>query len=321
MKRLAIVFFLLVAAVVAAAFLLDHVVTTGLRQTEFRDFGKWNAAYRGGIDADIIVNGSSRAYLNFSPRVIEEQTGCRVYNLGLDGHPFHSQNVLYRVYARNNKQAQLVIQTIGGGTLYRPIKIYSQNQFLPYLNDEEVRNLASGLDGFGWADLNLPSYRYLGEFTLASIGLAEYLGLREYGSDRYAGHASFNRSWNDEKATDLLKSFEIKEVGVDDKIKARFVEYLNGLNAAGVEVVLVYTPERFPDSMSTDEIVRNKETFRDIAAKTNVAFLDMDSDKRFESKDLFADPVHMNTKGAGLLSQIVSEWTKENTEVDCEGGT
>jgi hypothetical protein len=70
---------------------LGVVITAGLRKTRIENFSEWNDIFDSKINADLIVTGSSRAWSNVSPKIIDSTLNLNSYNLGLDGAHFDIQ--------------------------------------------------------------------------------------------------------------------------------------------------------------------------------------------------------------------------------------
>lgn len=77
-----IIFFVVL---VSMTYIADTLITTGLKKSKSYYFVDWNRIYGGKIDADIIINGNSKAYHHISPKIIDSVTRLNSYNLGLDG--------------------------------------------------------------------------------------------------------------------------------------------------------------------------------------------------------------------------------------------
>ena len=71
--------------------ILDFIITLGLKKSESDDFREWNDLYQSKINADLIINGSSRAWVHISPQILDTSFSIDSYNLGIDGHNFYLQ--------------------------------------------------------------------------------------------------------------------------------------------------------------------------------------------------------------------------------------
>ncbi len=89
------------AVLIAVLFGTDALVNTGLRTIDTSAFGVFNRIARGGIDADIVVSGSSRALNHFDPRIIERRTGRTAMNIGMNGSQTDMQVAVFRTVPRS----------------------------------------------------------------------------------------------------------------------------------------------------------------------------------------------------------------------------
>src|SRR5262249_43897425 len=71
--------------VLLLAIVFNALITSGLRRINTSSFGVWNRIVDGTINAEIVISGSSRALTHYDPRIIEERTGLRAFNIGLNG--------------------------------------------------------------------------------------------------------------------------------------------------------------------------------------------------------------------------------------------
>lgn len=84
-----------------AAAMLDRVI----RRSDFR----FSQVYRGGIDADIVVLGNSRAVNAFHAPTMEKELGVGVFNLGYNGMSMPLCESVLRDYLRHNKAPKLLL--------------------------------------------------------------------------------------------------------------------------------------------------------------------------------------------------------------------
>jgi len=112
--------------------------------------------YNGEINADIIINGNSKAWHHISPKIIDSVIGLNSYNLGIDGYDFMMQKAKFDMYSKYNKTHKIVIQIVGNSTLDKRDDLYQNIQFKPYINDPIIREITKKYKGFSFLDYNLP---------------------------------------------------------------------------------------------------------------------------------------------------------------------
>ena len=80
--RRLVVFF---CTIIALAFVMNAVITSGLRRLKTSAFGASNQIMEGKVNAQVVITGSSRALSHYDPRIIETIAGRTAYNLGRNG--------------------------------------------------------------------------------------------------------------------------------------------------------------------------------------------------------------------------------------------
>jgi len=286
---------------------IDYLVTAGLRKSGSEQYVVWNDIRSGSAASDVIIQGSSRAWVHFSPGIIGDRLGMTCYNLGVDGYDLDMQLARYRLYREHNQKPKVVVQALDVSSLNVRSDIYEAGQFLPYFNEDAVREGVRPYDYFKWYDYYLPLVRYREEFGLAYAGAMEALGLRHYTSAKDRGYEGMDMVWTGEfeqYARDHPDGVEVVHLeAAENDLDA----FLAECNREGILVVLVYPPEYYKGQ----ELVNNREEifaiYRRLAGKHGVEFLDYSSDPMSLDTTYFYNSQHMNKAGAELFSADVAE--------------
>ncbi len=93
--RVSIFFTILTVLAVGLDFALSSFYRKSLSQGDL-DMETWEDVYRGEIDADVLVLGSSRALMHYSPKILADSLSHSVYNLGMDGSYFPAQYLVFK---------------------------------------------------------------------------------------------------------------------------------------------------------------------------------------------------------------------------------
>lgn len=120
-----------VLLILSTLIILDIAVSKGLRKSEDMMLAEWNDIVSGNINADIIINGSSRAWVDVSPQILENRLNLAVYNIGLDGYPFYMEDMRYELFLKYNNKPKYLIQTLDVFSLSKRIGLYEVTQFFP----------------------------------------------------------------------------------------------------------------------------------------------------------------------------------------------
>jgi hypothetical protein len=303
MKRflLAVVLFALIALLLASA--LDWTVTSGLHKVRAGNYSEWNDIRSGAAAADIIVQGSSRAWTTFSPVIISEATGLTCYNLGIDGYTVDMQMTRYQMYREYDPAPKVVVQSLDMYGLVLRDKVYQPAQFLAYLDDPFLRQNLAHYRYFTWFDRTLPLVRYRGEWATVKMGALQTLGLRSYPTGKVNGYQGQDLSW-DPAALARFKANNPQGTAhaVEPALESALEDFLRQCRDEGVLVVLVYPPEYIEAQPLTTNRAEIMGIYTGLAEKYGFPFLDYSGDPICLETKYFYNSQHMNKLGAETFS-------------------
>lgn len=158
-----------VVLALAGLFLLgDRLAAAAARQAVRASQFRFSALYRGGLQADVVIFGNSRAVHSFPAPVLSARTGLSVLNLGYNGMSFPIARALIEDYlARNARPRALVLElsTLAAGDdgLLADLRPYEgePGALAALAAAERPRDAAAG-------DL-VHLYRYNGELFLRAL--------------------------------------------------------------------------------------------------------------------------------------------------------
>ena len=141
---------------------LDMFMSWRLRTNENRIYAAWNQVYNSDLDYDLVVNGSSRAWTQYSPLILDSILGINSFNLGIDGSAINRQIIKYRKYRDLHGAPLYLIQNIDLGTMGYT-NGYEREQFFPYFfYDKDLILEYDQYENFSFMEKYCPCYRYLG---------------------------------------------------------------------------------------------------------------------------------------------------------------
>lgn len=136
-----ILIFTLILFILATAF--DILLTSKAFRKRSSPLATWNDIFQKNIDADLLIMGSSRAYVQFNPAVFDTILHTNSYNLGMNGRAADSQILKYKVFRhQGNKKPKLILYEVSHTTM-QVSNGYEQFQFLPYLHNLYLWKLCS----------------------------------------------------------------------------------------------------------------------------------------------------------------------------------
>ncbi len=272
-----------------------------------------NDIYSGKANCDVAIYGSSRAWVNFNTKIIEDSLKVHAYNFGIDGHNFWLQYLRHLEFTKYNQKPKEIILAVDIFTLEKRKDLYNESQFLPYmLWNKNIWKYTSSYIGFDQIDYLIPLVRYRGKFSALRTAFKNISMRGKVKTYRYKGFAGMNRSWNSDydEAKATKGTYTAK---IDEQTVLLFEKFVQECKESGIKLILVYTPEFIEGQgfvTNKSEIIR---IYREFSLKYNIPFWDYSNDKICFDKQLFYNTTHLNKEGANLFtSELVSKLKKEN---------
>ncbi len=292
-KTLLFAFILLIMAVT-----FDILLVAKTFQFRSNPFATWNDIYKKNIDADVLVMGSSRAFVQFNPAVIDSVLRTSSYNLGMNGRSADSQILKYKVFEHcGNHKPKLILYEVSHNTM-RKSNGYEREQFVPYLHDQYLWRLCHEQEGFTVADCLLPCWRFLGQQSLMNKILFQKVK-SEYDLPLYKGFRSHDWKWN---GSELEKQDHV-EYHHDTAVIRQFREFLEECRQDSISVVMVTSPFYIGGTRKMLDSDGMHTMFEQIAEDFNIPYLDYTYDTLSYDTAYFYNTMHLNSTGANLFSQ------------------
>jgi len=288
--------FTIILLVLAAAF--DVLLTTRAVRLRTSPFATWNDIYQRNIDADILVMGSSRAFVQFNPAIIDTVLHTNSYNLGMNGRAADSQILKYKVFRHEgNRKPKLIVYEVSHGTMQKS-NGYERDQLIPYLHDSYLWRLFHKQEGFSLADRLVPSWRFLGHNTLIrKILFPQEIG--EHNKPLYKGFRGYNKKWSGKG----LRQQASVSYTHDTTIIRQFCGFLDECRRDSIQVVLVTSPFYIGGTKKMADSTGMHAMFAQIANDYNLPYLDYTYDELSYDTAYFYNTMHLNKTGADLFSR------------------
>jgi hypothetical protein len=292
---------------------VNYIIETGLKKSRGYYFAEWNDILTGSINADVVVCGSSRAYVHVSPKILDSILGMKSYNLAMNGTIFMMEYDRFKIYLKHNKKPKYVIQTLDFGSVAETYELYAYQQFLPYLSDTDIVAMTKNYKGkFGFMDYYFPLYRYNNQGAVVAEGLKSFFG-RGVKSTKYKGYEGQDVPWHpgfkeDVTGRPIAQPFIVK---IDSNSKAKFFEYLELCKREGIKVILVFPPvykPYVPLFVNRADILR---IYDSAAQKYNLPLWYYLDDELSADKNMFYNSQHLKKKGAEIFTEKVAKRIKE----------
>ena len=293
--------------------LLDVIVTKGLRKSNAFEYDDLTKIYNRQIDANLVINGSSKALCQIDPKIVDEGLSVQSYNFGMNGTGFELQNLVYNLYRKYNKKPDYIIQIVSSGTLEKNENMHEYKRYAPYLNDSLVREKAQDLNGFEKVDFYIPFIKYSG-FSIEVInGFGNFIGIKlpTDTNKKYKGYYAHNAQWNNTFEKFKVTNPNGKEIIIDNELIKQLDTSIKKAIQEEINFIMIYPPtyyEAQPYITNREKIIN---IYKAIANNNKILFLDFSSDELTKSKEYFYDSQHLNKKGAEIFTKKLSLRIKE----------
>ena len=285
---------------------VQNILIMGLKRSGNGNIGTLNKVIPGGINAKVVISGSSRAVYHYDPHIIESYTNKKTYNIGRDGTKLDEQLALLKAYLKHNQKPEYVIQNLDSFSLRANDGVTDPLQYMAWLDEPDLyQNIISHRRYF-------EIYHYLPLLGIIREGAVQTAieGLFRpsiQAGSRLAGYSPQNLTWDDE----FGKFKEQHPSGVKWPVDPQGLDALRGLltlcQHERIQLILVFSPEYIESqdmTINRDEIFA---AFHAQATEFQVPFWDYSSDPLSRDKVNFYNSQHLNQNGATLFSQKIGE--------------
>lgn len=295
--------FLLTIIFYCTSVFLQIFLDYGLRKTSFSvNYNEWNDIINSKVNADIIIQGSSRAWVEISPKAFENAFNMSCYNIGIDGYSFLMQYYRFKLLIENNTKPKYIIQILDDYTLTPRPDLYMLEQFIPYLDNKIVRKATSYYKGLDNRDYYLPFYKYTHSRDIIIFGLYGLLKGGISNTGKYKGFASQQKIWDSAFYEFKLKYPNGIRYKVDSQSLKLMEEFLKFCKINNTKVIFIYAPE----FIEAQKFVINRDSIFNIYTKLaidfNLPFLNFSKAEISNNKTYFYNSQHLNSEGAYLFN-------------------
>lgn len=281
------------------AWTADLWITHQFKKLETSPFGNWNDIYDSNIQSDVLIIGSSRAYVQFNPRILDSALHINFYNLGMNGRAVESQVIKYHTYRRlHNAKPKLILFEIYQGTLDTSDG-FDRIQFVPYLKDPVLWNDIRKVDNFSWADCHIPCWRY-GQYKKEVIDVIK--GKSDFCNPKYKlykGFCDFDRPWDGSKLAKIDTLHHSRIPSAIHELK----QFLQECQQEDIRVVFVIAPYYIGATKKIDDLDGMYKLFYSITEPYQIPIMDYTNDPLSCDTAYFYNNSHLNRKGATLFSK------------------
>lgn len=272
---------------------LDWWYSKALINSHERKYEAWYDLMHGKIDADIIICGSSRAWVHISPQILDSVLNTSIYNLGIDGSQIMRQIRKYRLFRRYNVRPSLIIQNIDVHTMYKG-NSYEREQFFPYFWNYDLRKEFCESESISFPEKYIPLFRY--DFTF------NFSPLKRKSKYLDHGYKGMDRIWNGKKYNEVDSiTFSYDKIAFEE-----FDEFLQEVINDGVKIVFVYAPIYIGATRKMTNLNEMYLFYQKIADKYHIPILDYTYMDICSDTTYFYNANHLNKRGAEIFSDSLA---------------
>lgn len=279
------------------------MIQEGLKTSNYREITKWNEVIEGGIDAQILIVGSSRALVHFDCEYIQKVTGKTCYNLGFDGTTFPLQKFMLELYLSGNTVPEKIIWSLDYHTFSEAPDYYGFEQLVPYQENPYVSKMLS-LHQTPAYQFEIPVFRYSYNPKMKIIGLYSYLGKYRRDPILKYGYLKQDKNWDGTFEKFKQSTPNGYSVNFDQKIFEQFLDFSNELKEKSI-LTWVISPYFFE---AEKMIVNHKEVKNQLKKEVlnlGVQLSDLSSTAISNSTENFYNGTHLSTKGVGEFMSVL----------------
>lgn len=273
---------------------LDWSLTKQMHHSKERRFVGWNDIIYDSINADLLIMGSSRAWVQYNPEILDSILNINTYNLGIDGSQLNRQIVKYNVYKHYQlRKPQYIIVNTDYVSTFRWSYGYEQEQFYPYIFDEYLYKQFSAIEQFSIAQRYLPLYRYLENNNLATMWKVSMLN-----EHLYKGYKGQNWEWD---GTEFAKIDTLHFIQ-DDRTIRMFENFLDESKQEGIKIIFCCSPIYIGATKKVDNLQDFYNTISSYSEKYDIPILDYTYSELSYDTCYFYNATHLNIYGAEWFS-------------------
>jgi len=295
-----VLFFLLLLGI---SFILDYMIQEGLKTSNYREVTKWNEVIQGGIDAKILIVGSSRALVHFDCDYIQKVTGKTCYNLGFDGTTYPLQKLMLELYLNKNQKPEKIIWSVDYHSFSYAPDFYGFEQLVPYRDNTYIRKMLSMHETPDY-QFHIPLFRYSYNPKMKVIGLYSFLGIYQKDPVLTNGYRKQDKVWDGTFDEFRRSNPQGYYINIDQGVFNDFLAFNKILHQESV-ITWVISPyfKEYQEMILNRSEIGNR--FEKAANQLRIHLMDYSNDPLSQDKSNFYNSNHLNNQG---IEQFMNVW-------------
>jgi hypothetical protein len=294
-------YILYILIAIVATYAVRELLYMGIRKNKIGEYDKLNTIFLKTSNFENIIIGSSRSESHFNPDIIKKETGLSTYNMGMEGEFMPLILGVLRSYLEKNKPPKRVFLNVDIHPYTGKIVVNRFPRFFAYLNKQPLYKALQQTDERFWAFKFIPFYSmpYFNDKYL-NAALRGYTGIESTFDKSFAnGYVPIP----DNKYTNLDTADYTPFLSLPQPIIFSSLDSIIKIcSSNNIKLYFVFTPMYYKGYNAVTNGLELTNQFKSIALKNNLSCLDYSTDSICNYKSNFADPYHLNKKGAEAFS-------------------
>lgn len=273
------------------AIIADIYVSNNLRHSKEHKYAAWNGIYNDTTYYDLVINGSSRAWVQYDPHILDSILHLNTYNFGIDGSAINRQIIKYHKYCELHGQPKYLLQNIDIFTMARTFG-YEREQFFPYFfYDKDLLLKADKYEHFTLLEKYIPYYRYIG------------IDLYDWDAGLYKGYCGQDKAWDGS----MFSQMDTVQVSSDSSMLRLFDDFLTEQAHLGTRVILVYSPIYHGVIDKCPDTGKMYTMYDSLAIKHHLSILNYIEMPLCYDTAYFYNATHLNRQGAEIFTTRLAQ--------------
>lgn len=278
--------------------IIDFTYSKIAARTNNFELETWRDLMEGNIDADVIINGNSRAVYQISPQILDSVLGVNTYNIGMDGGPANRHIHKYNVFIKYNHKPRVIIQNIDCLTMLYKVG-YNREQFFPFWWNTTVRKEFFSSEPLSFWEKYIPLFRY------KNYDPSEFLSQINPSFDK--GYQGMDKSWDGKE----FEKIDTIHCVFNDTTVNMFKEYVANVKKEHIEMIFVFAPIYVGVTEKTTNINEMYDFYKELADKYKIPILDYTFMNICSDTTYFYNATHLNRRGAEIFSDSLAKDVKK----------
>lgn len=268
------------------------------------------------IDADIVIHGPCEPLWMIYPKIIDQYTGKKTYNLALSHSDFSDNYLHLYLYLKNNKPPKYLFLFVTPESMDYKYNTFHSYKFAPYIGDPVIDSTIKDNDPeyFKWVKIPFMKYAYYNRYITFDViqGYKHYFEKRKHPRFPDGYEPPFFRVWDNhlEEFIKLYpKGYIFKWGALSEKYLRKIITLSKQHN---ITIILYESPvleESFQYQPNRESIVNG---IRSLANEYGCSYVQFKNMEMAKHRKYFTSPLNTSMEGAGIFTDSLARYIKYN---------